>query len=189
LIAAYERFDTPGDDNVFAVYTAVACTDAHWPQKWSTWERDYWHAYRVARFAAWNSAWYNGPCLYWSVPAASPVKVKGDHVSALLIDETLDAATPFEGSLEVRKRFPQSSLIAEPGGTTHAGTLFGNECVDGHIADYLATGALPTRLRGRRADAQCAPFPQPVPTGAASSATPSTAAARLALQRPALTHR
>jgi len=74
--------------------------------------------------------------------------------SVLLVDETLDAATPFEGSLEVRKLFPNSSLLAEPGGTTHAGTLFGNECVDNTIADYLATGALPARKRGNGPDVQ-----------------------------------
>ena len=63
--------------------------------------------------------------------------------SALLIDETLDAATPFPGSLEVRKLFPHAVLFAEPGGTSHADSLFGNLCVDGTIADYLTTGALP----------------------------------------------
>ena len=67
--------------------------------------------------------------------------------NALLIDETLDAATPFPGSLEVRKLFPRASLLAEPGGTTHADSLFGNPCVDGTIADYLTTGALPARQR------------------------------------------
>jgi hypothetical protein len=61
----------------------------------------------------------------------------------LLIDETLDAPTPYTGSLEVRKRYPQASLLAEPGGTSHADSLFGNECVDNTIADYLATGTLP----------------------------------------------
>jgi hypothetical protein len=31
-----------------------------------------------------------------------------------------DAATPFSGSLEVRRRYPRASLIATRGGTTHA---------------------------------------------------------------------
>ena len=73
--------------------------------------------------------------------------------SVLMIDETLDAATPYPGSLYVRSLYPGARLIAEPGGTTHAGTLYGNECVDGQIADYLADGTLPARaarLRRRR---------------------------------------
>ena len=111
--------------------------------------------------------------------------MRGGNTSALLVDETLDAATPYEGSLEVRRRFPHSSLIAEPGGTTHAGSLLGNACVDDKIAAYLATGVLPVRRAGFQADAECAPLPQPVPdTGGTASPTPSvTRAAQLAGQR------
>ncbi|MDQ1477072.1 MAG: hypothetical protein QOE62_2301, partial [Actinomycetota bacterium] len=145
VIAAYQVFDSPGNDNAFAVSNAVVCTDAPWPQKWSTWARDYWRTYRTARFATWNTAWYSAPCLYWPAAAGTPVNVNGGRVPALLIDETLDAATPYEGSLAVRTLFPRSGLVAEPGGTTHAGTLFGNACVDGHIAAFLATGDLPAR--------------------------------------------
>ena len=32
----------PGADNGYAVYLAVQCTDAHWPQSWSRWQRDNW---------------------------------------------------------------------------------------------------------------------------------------------------
>ena len=82
----------------------------------------------------------------------------------LLISESLDAATPFSGSLEVRKRFPRASLIEGVGGTTHSGSLFGNACVDDAIADYLATGALPQRVKGDRSDKRCAPIAPPAPT-------------------------
>jgi pimeloyl-ACP methyl ester carboxylesterase len=184
VIAAYQAFDTPGNDNTFAVSNAVSCTDAPWPQKWSTWSKDYWRTRRTARFATWNIAWYSAPCLYWSAPAATPVRVNGRRVPALLVDETLDGVTPFEGSLTVRTLFPKSSLLAEPGGTTHAGTLLGNACVDGHIAAFLATGALPSRKPGHRADATCKPSPQPTPTGAqvmqaASKATLAPLSSRL----------
>jgi hypothetical protein len=103
---------------------------------------------------------------------------------ALLIDETLDAATPYEGSLEVRRLFPRSSLIAEPGGTTHAGSLLGNACVDDQIADYLATGKLPIRKPGNGADALCAPLPQPVPQSTAAAAPTVGAATGSGLSRP-----
>jgi hypothetical protein len=88
-----------------------------------------------------------------------------------MIDETLDAATPYSGSLVVRKLFPNASLIALPGGTSHAFSLFGDECVDGQIAAYLANGTLPTRKPGNRADTTCAPLPVPDPTEAAASAS------------------
>jgi hypothetical protein len=106
------------------------------------------------------------------------VHVNGNGVSsALLIDETLDAATPFPGSLEVRKLFPRASLIAEPGGTSHADSLFGDTCVDGSIADYLTTGALPARRPFALWDKTCAPLPQPDPTASASAV--KTAAAKV----------
>ncbi|HEY2672116.1 MAG TPA: alpha/beta fold hydrolase [Rugosimonospora sp.] len=174
LIDWYNDADGPGDDNTFAVYNAVQCTDVQWPRSWNQWRRDNWATYRTAPFETWGNAWFNAPCLYWPARAGTPVKVDGRKVaSALLIDETLDAATPFEGSLEVRRLFPHASLIAEPGGTSHANTLDGDACVDDQIAAYLASGVLPARHHGDGPDALCAPLPQPVPAGVAgASAAP-----------------
>jgi pimeloyl-ACP methyl ester carboxylesterase len=169
LVARFQDTNSPGNDNTYAVYDAVQCTDVQWPTSWSQWERDNWRTYAVAPFETWGNAWYNAPCLYWPARAHRPVDVDGAAVPGiLLIDETLDAATPYEGSLEVRRRFPKASLIAEPGGTTHAGTLGGNDCVDGQIAAYLATGALPPRLEGDGADTTCEPLPEPDPTAEAA---------------------
>ena len=81
----------------------------------------------------------------------------------LLIDETLDAATPYLGSLVVRQLFPNSSLIAEPGGTTHADSLSGDGCVDNAVATYLASGKRPPRQRWNGPDFLCRPLPDPVP--------------------------
>ena len=89
--------------------------------------------------------------------------------SALLVDERLDAATPFAGSLTVRRLFPHSSLIAEPGGATHADSLFGDRCVDNLIASYLATGKRPTRQRWNGPDYLCRPLPDPVPPRASAA--------------------
>jgi len=102
------------------------------------------------------------------------VHVDGDKAPpVLLVDETLDAATPFAGSLAVRELFPRSSLIALPGGTSHANSLSGNACLDDQIASYLSTGALPPRRHGERADATCAPVPQPVPAASPSGRVPT----------------
>ncbi|HLJ20618.1 MAG TPA: alpha/beta hydrolase, partial [Stellaceae bacterium] len=102
---------------------------------------------------------------YWPARPATPVRIDGSKVaSALLIDETLDAATPYPGSLEVRLLYPKSVLLAEPGGTTHADSLSGNVCVDSTIASYLALGQLPPRRHGGGPDATCAPLPVPVPS-------------------------
>ena len=99
LIAAYQWADGPGDDNLFAVYSAVQCTDVQWPQDWQTWLDDNWAVHEEAPFETWANAWFNAPCLFWGAPAGVPTTVVGDTTPVLMINETLDAATPYEGSL------------------------------------------------------------------------------------------
>ncbi|MFB3737779.1 MAG: alpha/beta fold hydrolase [Candidatus Velamenicoccus archaeovorus] len=172
LINAYRSFDGPGNDNGFAMYLATECTDAPWPTDVQTFLDDNAAVDEQAPFFTWGNAWFNAPCVFWSVPAGTPVTVTGDATPVLLIDETLDAATPFTGSLYVRSVFLNSVLLAEPGGTTHAGSLFGNECVDGAIADYLADGTLPPRQSGAGPDLECDPLPPPVPGALGAAGRP-----------------
>ncbi|MGK5680523.1 alpha/beta hydrolase [Actinoplanes sp. URMC 104] len=166
-------------DNNYAVYLGVQCTDAPWPQSWTKWTSDNWEVHRKAPFETWANAWYNAPCRSWAAPSGVPVTVSGETVPpVLLISESLDAATPFAGSLEVRKRFPRSVLVEGVGGTTHSGSLYGNRCVDDTIADYLATGKLPKRVGGERSDKRCKPIAPPEP-----GVTAKRAPERLQLQR------
>jgi pimeloyl-ACP methyl ester carboxylesterase len=187
VVAAYQAQDTPGNDNGFAGYLAVECTDAHWPLSWARWARDNTRINRAAPFETWGNAWFNAPCRNWEAPMTRPVRVNGRGVrSALLIDETLDAATPFQGSLEVRRLFPHSVLLAEPGGTTHADSLSGDLCVDGTIGAYLENGTLPARHPGALWDKTCRPLPQPVPTGTVSASTGAAPGMRASMFGPAL---
>ena len=168
LVALYQQGDLPGNDNEFAVYNAVQCTDVQWPTNWAVWDAANKAVDKTAPFETWANAWFNAPCLHWPAPAQTPVRVGSDGSGnaiggALLIDETLDAATPFPGSLEVRKLFPHSVLLAEPGGTTHADSLSGDLCVDGAIASYLETGKLPQRKAHAEWDITCHPLPVPNP--------------------------
>jgi pimeloyl-ACP methyl ester carboxylesterase len=167
LKALYDQSNTQeqGSDNGYAVYLAVQCTDAPWPAAWSTWRTDNARVSAKAPFETWANAWYNAPCRDWAGKAGTPVAVDGDKTPpVLLISETKDAATPFSGALETRRRFPRSVLVEGIGGTTHAGSLFGGSCVDGTIAAYLTNGRLPARVPSNRSDRQCAPLPQPNPT-------------------------
>jgi hypothetical protein len=101
------------------------------------------------------------------------VHVTGKHVTVpiLMIDETFDPATPYEGSLYVRKIFPTASLIEGKNGTTHAGSLSGVTCTDSAIARYLKNGTVPTRKPGNRSDKVCPPVPPPPATASGSSST------------------
>lgn len=150
------------DDNGYAGYLAVECTDAPWPRDWATWERDTRRVDAAAPFGTWLNTWFNAPCRTWPAVPQQPVRVDGRRAPAvLMIDETLDAATPYSGSVAVRRLFPRARLLAEPGGTSHATSLSGNACVDRAVAAYLADGTLPARADGDGPDATCAPAPVP----------------------------
>ena len=167
----------PGSDNTYANYLAVQCSDVSWPQGWGTWKKDNWALYESHPFLTWNNAWYNSPCRYWPAQSGTPVDVDGSQVPGiLLISETDDAATPYGGALEVRRRYPNAVLIEGVGGTTHAGSLSGVSCTDDRIANFLLTGALPTRLSGDRSDVQCEPVPPPDATPVAAAAARGLAA-------------
>jgi pimeloyl-ACP methyl ester carboxylesterase len=167
----------PGADNGYAMYLATQCTDVQWPTSWAKWKRDNWRTYAKAPFITWNNAWFNAPCRNWGAKAGKPVTVNGKKAPAiLLISETKDAATPYTGSLEVRKRFPRSVLLEGVGGTTHAGSLSGVACTDDTIAAYLDTGALPKRVHGNRSDKQCQPVPAPDPTAAEAKSLSASSA-------------
>jgi pimeloyl-ACP methyl ester carboxylesterase len=172
-----------GADNGYAIYLGVQCTDAPWPASWATWTADNWEVHRKAPFETWGNAWYNAPCRDWAAKPSVPATVSGETVPPiLLISETLDAATPFSGSLEVRKRFPRSSLIEGVGGTTHSGSLWGNACVDETIADYLTSGELPRRVSGERSDKRCAPIAPPSATAKPKPAGKQAESANLRLE-------
>lgn len=161
----YDGNNAPGDDNGYAVYNGVQCSDVQWPTNWSKWRKDNWLTHARAPFETWANAWYNAPCAFWGSKAGTPVKVDGSKVKdVLLIGETSDAATPYAGSLEVRKRFPNARLVTTTGGVNHAYSLNGNECVDLPIAEYLSTGKLPARKAGQTADLSCKPLPEPDPS-------------------------
>jgi pimeloyl-ACP methyl ester carboxylesterase len=176
----YRETDHPGDDNAFAAFNATYCTDGPFPTDYGKVRADGFSIATEAPLAAWGGFWFSAPCTWWPVAAGAPFRIDGQKLAllatpVLLINATKDGATPFEGALAVRRAFPSSALVAEVDATTHAGSLQGNPCIDDHIADYLATGQLPPRLPGDRADAECARMPWPEPSaldrGVQSSAT------------------
>jgi pimeloyl-ACP methyl ester carboxylesterase len=159
------RDSNMGDDNGYAVYLGVQCSDALRPP-WRKQVRDAWRIHRKHPYLAWDNTWFNAPCVHWPAPSYNRLAVDGTGTATqggkvLLVNETLDAATPYSGALKVRSLFPSSALIAGVGGTTHAGSLSGVSCVDDRIAAFLADGVLPTRQAGNRADVRCPKVPPP----------------------------
>jgi hypothetical protein len=154
------------NDNGYAAYLATLCSDAPWPRSQTQLNRTTWKLDQSYPYFAWFIAWQDGPCAYWPFASSQPVTVSGQnvHVPILMIDETFDPETPYEGSLYVRSIFPTASLIEGRNGTTHAGQLSGVPCSDDTIANYLLSGTVPVRQSGNRSDKVCPPVPQPDPT-------------------------
>ncbi|WP_369201847.1 alpha/beta hydrolase [Streptomyces sp. PU-14G] len=160
-LAAPEKAAAKGEENGNAVYNAVECQDAPWPRDWDRWDLDNTASAAVAPFNTWENAWMNLPCAYWRTEPSHPVEVgtgPGELPEVLLVAATRDAATPYEGALETRRRLAGSSLVTEQGAGNHGGSG-GNACVDAHVERYLFEGRTPGH------HAECAARPEPKPGG------------------------
>ena len=177
LVAAYNLLGATPDDNGYAVYNAVQCSDVQWPTNWNKWRFDNWKLYLQGyQFETWGNAWYNTPCVTWPAKAGRPVDV--GHAKGippvLLFQATKDAATPFPGGVEMNQRLKGSRLVIEDGGRTHGVVERGNACIDDKFAAFLIDGTLPAN------QSHCARLPEPVPPASAGV----TAKARTAPQFP-----
>ena len=166
LRAAFDEIGTQ-DENEFAVYNAVECADVAWPRSWAYWNSVNRKVYRSAPFETWQNVWYNAACAYWPVhgPAKPPRIGAPGLPGILMLQGTLDAATPYAGAVAARRLLPSARMVIVAGGGNHGQSLAypPNRCVDGYLNRYLATGALPAR-RGL-VSATCPALPDPVPSG------------------------
>src|SRR3984957_20268528 len=77
LVGAYQSTDSPGNDNEFAGYLAVECSEGAWPSSWPQIVHDNWATFLRAPFETWDNAWFNGPCTNWPAPHTDPVQING----------------------------------------------------------------------------------------------------------------
>ena len=147
LTTLYQQIGKQGE-NEFAVYLAVQCSDVGWPRNWARWDADTRRVYRTAPFLAWDNAWFNAACAFWPVRGpAMPLKIGAAGLPPiLLLQGTLDAATPYHGALVVRRLLPTSRLVVTVRSGNHGQSLSypPNNCVNNYVDRYLASGRLPT---------------------------------------------
>jgi pimeloyl-ACP methyl ester carboxylesterase len=160
--AGPDRADTAGNitaENGNAVYTAVECTDAKWPTSWQKWDRDNTALNAKHPFLTWSNAWLNLPCATWPVRQQTPVEVRSQRglPGVMIVQSTRDAATPYDGALELHHRLAGSRLITEQNAGSHGVTGLVNPCINNRVDSYLLTG----RLDGH--DVVCGPHAPPVP--------------------------
>ena len=118
-------------------------------------------------FQAWDNAWFNAACAFWPVRGpARPLHIRGAGLPGILmIQGTLDAATPYAGAQVAHRLLPTARMVVVQGGGNHGQSLAlpPNTCVDGYVNRYLAAGALP---EGRGlVNATCPALPPPGPAG------------------------
>jgi pimeloyl-ACP methyl ester carboxylesterase len=154
-------------ENEFAVYSAVECADVAWPRRWARWDADTRKVYRTAPFEAWDNAWFNAACAFWPVHGpAKPLHIGAAGLPGILmLQGTLDPATPYAGAQVAHRLLPTARMVVVPRGGNHGQSLAypANTCVDGYLNRYLATGALPSGPG--LVNATCPTLPDPVPTG------------------------
>jgi pimeloyl-ACP methyl ester carboxylesterase len=164
LITQYQGNGTQ-NENEFAVYNAVQCSDVSWPRSWAYWTADTEMVYQKAPFQAWDNAWFNASCAFWPVPGpAKPLQIKGAGLPGILmLQGTLDPATPYAGAQDAHKLLPSARMVVVEGGGNHGQSLEqpSNSCVQGYLNAYLATGALPEA--GGLVNAACPAGPDPAP--------------------------
>ena len=152
-------------ENTFAVYNAVECGDVNWPRNWAQWQSDTEHVYQTAPFEAWDNAWFNASCAFWPVTGPStPFQVNGANLPpVLMLQGTLDAATPYAGAQDAHKLLPTARMVVVEGGGNHGQSLESppDTCVQNYLNSYLATGAVPEKPG--QVNATCAPTSDPTP--------------------------
>ncbi|HYZ57891.1 MAG TPA: alpha/beta hydrolase [Streptosporangiaceae bacterium] len=154
------------NENEFAVYNAVQCSDVNWPRSWAKWNSDARKVYKTAPFQAWDNTWYNAACAFWPVKGpAQPMQIKGSGLPGILmLQGTLDAATPYAGAQVAHKLLPSARMVVVENGGDHGQSMENpsDTCVQNYLNSYLSTGALPGHAG--LVNATCAPVPDPSPS-------------------------
>jgi pimeloyl-ACP methyl ester carboxylesterase len=166
LIAQYQAHGTTAE-NLFAVYHAVECSDVNWPRSWAYWASDTEMVYQKAPFQAWPNAWFNAACAFWPVRGpAEPLQIRGAGLPGILmLQGTLDAATPYAGAQDAHKLLPSARMVVVVGSGNHGQSLANppDYCVQNYLNAYLATGALPQAPGLVNATCPAVPVPTPGP--------------------------
>ncbi|MBO0820022.1 MAG: alpha/beta fold hydrolase [Nocardiopsaceae bacterium] len=152
------------DENEFAVYNAVQCSDVDWPRGWAYWNSATAKVYKTAPFQAWDNAWYNAACAFWPVKGpARPLQITGQGLPPILmLQGTKDAATPYAGAQDAHRHLPSARMVVLEGDGNHAEIPMPS-CAEGYADAYLSSGAVPGR--SGLVNATCPAVPDPSPGG------------------------
>jgi len=164
LVSQFQQWGVT-EENTFAVYNAVECADVNWPRNWSKWQSDSERVYQTAPFETWDNTWFNAACAFWPVTGpAKPFQVNGAKLPpVLMLQGTLDPATPYAGAQNAHKLLPTARMVVVQGGGNHGQSLETppDTCVQNYLNNYLGSGAVPEKPG--LVNATCAPTADPTP--------------------------
>jgi len=95
---------------------------------------------------------------------STPLQIKGAGLPPILmLQGTLDPATPYAGAQVAHRLLPSARMVVVEGDGNHGQSLADppNNCVNGYLNRYLATGAVPDGPG--LVNATCPSQPNPVP--------------------------
>lgn len=162
-------------DAFLATFTSITCNDTPWHGDRQSLIRQSNQLGRLYPLLGYG--WISQPCVTWKRPALHMPTPNGRGVPpVLMVEDTHDPATPYEGAVLAHKAFAGSRLLTVQGQGDHgvyAST--GNSCVDNTVESFVVDGVVPAAH-----DLTCAGVPLPGPGQAAPSVLAKAAAYRAA---------
>ncbi|AHI02071.1 pimeloyl-ACP methyl ester carboxylesterase [Kutzneria viridogrisea] len=151
-------------DSFMSTFTAILCNDTPWHGNRDSLIRDSAEQGRKYPLVGWGTL--SQPCLSWDRPKLDLRRPTGKGVPpVLMVQDTHDPATPYEGAVLAHRAFANSRLLtATDQGDHGVYALSGNTCVDTVVEAFLVDGKVPA------GDLTCGGVPLPAPPTAAAPA-------------------
>jgi len=145
------------DDAYLSTFMAITCNDTPWHGGRAALVED--SAKQGAKYPLLGWATISQPCASWDRPALTMPTPSGAGVPPILmVQDTHDPATPYEGALLAHQSFANSRLLtAVDQGDHGVYALSGNTCVDTVVEAFLVNGTTPA------SDVTCGGVPLPAP--------------------------
>ena len=127
LVTQYEQEGTQ-NENEFAVYNAVECADVNWPRNWAHLElRRPRRSTRPRRSRPGTTRGSTRPARSGRCTGPStPLRINGAGLPGILmLQGTLDAATPYAGAQAAHRLLPSARMVVVEGGGNHGQSLVG----------------------------------------------------------------